>query len=56
MAIVGGVFSRKDGFTGVNDLWGAFAFHAVCMGLGAALLAWAHSRRPAVKASDEKAK
>jgi hypothetical protein len=31
-AIMGGVFSRT--YTGMGQLWGAFAFHAIAMILG----------------------
>jgi hypothetical protein len=37
--IVGEVISLAEGFSGFGGLWGAFAFHAVSMGLGTALLA-----------------
>lgn len=36
--ILGGVFSRAEGFTTLGGLWGPLAFHAVCTGLGAGLL------------------
>lgn len=36
--ILGGVFSRADGFTTLSGLWGPMAFHAVCTGLGAGLI------------------
>jgi hypothetical protein len=46
--IVGEVISLGEGFVGFGGLWGAFAFHAVSMGLGTALLARAAAaRRPA---------
>jgi hypothetical protein len=36
--IVGGVFSRIEGFTNLGGLVGALAFHAVTMALGAFLV------------------
>jgi hypothetical protein len=32
--ILGGVFSQAEGFTRLNDMWGALGFHAVTMALG----------------------
>jgi hypothetical protein len=43
--IAGEVISLADGFTGFGDLWGALAFHAVCTGLGTALVARAAAAR-----------
>jgi hypothetical protein len=36
--VVGGVFSRAEGFTNLGGLVGALAFHAVTMALGAFLV------------------
>lgn len=35
---MGGVFSQKEGFTSINQLWGAFAFHLVATGVGTGLI------------------
>jgi hypothetical protein len=35
---MGGVFSQAEGFTSLGGLWGALAFHAISMALGAYLL------------------
>jgi hypothetical protein len=32
--ILGGVFSQSEGFTRLNDMWGALGFHAIAMALG----------------------
>jgi len=47
--ILGGVFSRAEGFTTFSGLWGPMAFHAVCTGLGAGLLGKTVSPKVAVQ-------
>lgn len=37
--MLGGVFSHAQGYTSLNDLWAAFAFHAIFMILGMVCLA-----------------
>jgi hypothetical protein len=36
--ILGGVFSHTEGFTELGALWGALAFHALCMVVGTYLV------------------
>jgi ABC-type uncharacterized transport system permease subunit len=49
--VVGAVFSQTEGFADIVVLAGAFAFHAVCMGLGTYLLGKAAADRRARRAA-----
>jgi hypothetical protein len=48
---VGAVFSQTEGFTDVVALSGAFAFHAVCAGLGTFLIGKSAADRRAERAA-----
>ncbi len=46
---MGGVFSRSEGFTSLDLLWGGLAFHTICMGLGVFFLGLARKPRAEAK-------